>query len=79
MLGPPLFLLLLVMVHLEIRKGIIDVRGYDDIRRIWKGGLIFWMKGSWLVGGEDHLEIEKVLLNLRVVRWILRRILRIWK
>ena len=69
MLGPSLFLLLIVMVHLEIRKGIIDVGGYDSMRGLWKGGLILWMKGSSLVGGEDILKFRKVLWNLRVVWW----------
>lgn len=63
MLDPPLFLLFFVMVHLGIRKRIIDVGGYDDMRRIWKGGLILRMKGSSLAGGEDVLKFRKVLWN----------------
>ena len=79
MLGPSLFLLLLVMVHLGIRKGFIGVRGYNGLKGIWKGGLILWMKGIWLVSGKDVLEIEKALRTLRVVWRNLRRILQIWK
>lgn len=67
------------MVYLVIKKEIIDVSGYDDMRRILKGGLILGMRGGLLVGGEDVLEIKKILCNLRVVLQNLRGVLRIWK
>jgi len=67
------------MVHLGVRKGFINIRGYDGLREIWKEGLILQMEEIWLVSGENILEIRKVLWTLRVVWRNLGRILRIWK
>ncbi|PHU25536.1 hypothetical protein BC332_03868 [Capsicum chinense] len=59
MLGPPLFFLFLVMVYLRTGKRIVDVRGYDDMRRIWKGSLILRIRGEM-----DFVDLEMNLVDL---------------
>lgn len=55
------------MVYLRIGQRIVDVRGYDNMRRIWMGDLILRIRIGWVVGREEVLEIKNILWNLRVV------------
>lgn len=65
-----------MMAYLEIRKGVIDITGYNEIemgwrprsnmREIWDDSLILRMRKSWVVG-RGILRIRNILWNLIVV------------